>query len=115
MNRLLLLPLLLLASCAPLVQIAQGETGTLTRDGNAVVLNNPGPGNMTETVMRVEGVSLTLGAPCEAWAINVYGCLIGTVPEGKKYRVTPLTGTISKAASNFYRAGSDLFHRIELP
>ena len=115
MNRLLLLPLLLLAACAPLVQTVQGERGSLVRDGIAVVLTNPGPGDMTETVMRVEGVGLTLGAPCEVRAVGVYGCLIGTVPEGKKYNVMPLTGTISRAASNFYRGNSPIFHRVELP
>ena len=115
MKRLLILGTLALCSCAPLVQTVQGERGSLTRDGNAVVLTNPGPGDMTETVMRVEGPGLTLGAPCEVRAVGVYGCLIGTLPEGKKYRVVPLTGTISKAAANLYRAGSDLFHRIELP
>ena len=115
MNRLLLLPLLLLASCAPLIQTVQGERGSLVRDGTAVLLINPGPGGMTEVVMRVEGPGLTLAAPCEVRAVNVYGCLIGTVPEGKQFRVVPLTGTISRAAANFYKGTSAIFRRIELP
>ena len=115
MNRLLILPLLLLASCAPLLQAVQGETGTLVREGADVLLVNPGKGDMTEVVMRVEGPGLTLGSPCTQRAVNVYGCLVGSVPEGKKYRITPTAGTISKASANFYRVGSDLFKHIELP
>ena len=115
MNRLLLLPLLLLASCAPLLQAVQGEAGTLVRDGADVLLVNPGKGDMTETVLRVEGPGLTLGSPCAQRAANVYGCLVGSVPEGKKYRITPLTGSVTKASANFYRVGSDLFKHIELP
>ena len=115
MKRFLLLLSLLLASCAPLLQTVQGERGSLVRDGTAVLLVNPGPGGMTEVVMRVEGPGLTLAAPCEVRAVNVYGCLIGTVPEGKQFRVVPLTGTIGRASANLYRAGSDLFRRIELP
>ena len=115
MKKLLILMTLTLASCAPLLQAVQGEAGTLVRDESAVLLVNPGPGDMTETVMRVEGPGLTLGSPCSQRAVNVYGCLVGSVPEGKKYRVTPLTGTITRASANFYRVGSDLFRRVELP
>ena len=115
MKKLLILGTLALCSCAPLLQAVQGEAGSLVREGADVLLVNPGPGDMTETVMRVEGPGLTLGSPCTQRAANVYGCLIGSVPEGKKYRIAPLTGTITKASANFYRVGSDLFRRIELP
>ena len=117
MKKLLILPLLLLASsCAPLLQTVQGEAGSLSRDRSAILLNNPGPGPMTETVLRVEGPGLVLGAPCVARAnTGVWGCVIGDVPEGSRYRLTALSGTISKASSNFYRGTSALFRRLELP
>ena len=117
MRKLLILPVLFLAtSCAPLLQTVQGEAGSLSRDGSAILLNNPGPGPMTETVIRVEGPGLTLGAPCVARAnTGVWGCIVGDVPEGQKYRLTPTAGTITKASANFFRGTSALFRRLELP
>ena len=117
MNRkLLIICALALTGCAPLLQTVQGEAGSLSRDGSAILLNNPGPGPMAETVLRVEGPGLVLGAPCVARAnTGVWGCVIGDVPEGQKYRLTPVSGTISKAAANFYRGTSALFRRLELP
>jgi hypothetical protein len=137
---LFILPLLALAACAPLlsgpkttdpspavcggdsgkvaalVSRVDGEKGTLSCEGTSIVLSNPGPGPMKETVIRAEGPGLILGAPCVARAdTNVWGCVIGTVPEGQKYRLTPLAGNISKAAGNFYRGDNVLFTRVELP
>ena len=103
-------------SCAPLLQTVQGEPGSLSRDGSAILLNNPGPGPMTEAVVRVEGPGLVLGAPCVARAnTGVWGCVIGDVPEGQKYRLTPTAGTVSRASANFYRGTSAIFRRLELP
>ena len=126
MRKLLLLACALsvlpLVSCAPLLQTVQGEAGSVSRDGSSIILSNPGPDAMTETVMRVEGTDLLLGAPCEYRAPNVYGCLIGTVPAGSKYRVTPAlnvqtgkVGVITRASANFYKGPSGLFRRLELP
>ena len=122
MKRILILSAVLLSSCAPLLQTVQGEAGSLSRDGSAILLNNPGPGPMTEAVVRVEGTDLILGAPCEYRAPNVYGCIVGTVDAGSKYRITPILdlatnkiGTITRASANFYRGSSALFRRLELP
>ena len=116
MNRkLLIICALALTSCAPLLQTVQGEPGSLSRDGSAILLNNPGPGSMTEAVVRVEGPGLVLGAPCELRAVNVYGCVLGEIPAGSKYRLTPTAGTVSRASANFYRGTSALFRRLELP
>ncbi|WP_407543760.1 hypothetical protein Q0M94_28570 (plasmid) [Deinococcus radiomollis] len=138
-RKLWFIPLLALASCAPsltgpktapatticggsagkvaaLVSRFDGEKGTLSCEGASIVLSNPGPGPMKETVIRVEGPGLILGAPCVARAdTGVWGCIVGTVPEGQKYRLTPTAGTISKASANFYKGNNVLFTRVELP
>lgn len=116
MKKLLLIAAsLTFVSCAPLLQTVQSEAGSLSRDGSAILLNNPGPGPMTEAVVRVEGPGLVLGAPCELRAVNVYGCVLGEIPAGGKYRLTPTAGTVSRASANFYRGTSALFRRLELP
>jgi hypothetical protein len=136
---LFILPLLALASCAPLlvgpktdtstavcggvsgkvaalVSTVDGEKGTLSCEGESIVLSNPGPGPMKETVIRAEGPGLILGSPCVGRAdTGVWGCVIGTVPEGQKYRLTPQARKITKAAGNFYRGNNVLFSRVELP
>ena len=122
MKKLLIICALALTSCAPLLQTVQGEAGSLSRDGSSILLNNPGPGPMTEAVVRVEGTGLILGAPCTYRAPNVYGCIVGTVDSGSRYRITPIldlatgkVGTITRASANFYRGTSPLFRRLELP
>lgn len=42
-------------------------------------------------------------------------CELGEVRVVSRYRLTPTAGTVSKASANFYRAGSDVFRRLELP
>ena len=120
MKRLLLPTSLLLctilASCAPLIAKVQGEAGSITRDGTSIYLNNPGPGPMTEAVMRLEGLGLVLGAPCVARTTSgVWGCVLKDIPEGEKFKLTPTSGTVTKASANFYRGDGALFHRLELP
>ena len=122
MKKMLIICALAFTSCAPLLQTIQGEAGSLSRDGTSILLNNPGPGPMAETVVRVEGTDLILGAPCVYRAPNVYGCIVGDVLEGSRYRITPIldlktnkVGTITKASANFYRGTSALFRRLELP
>ena len=39
MKKLMILSVLALTSCAPLLQTVQGEAGSLSRDGSAILLN----------------------------------------------------------------------------
>ena len=113
---LFLFPLLVLASCAPILSAVQGDTGTFTRDGASVVLTNPaGGGKMLDAAVRVEGLGLVMGAPCALRAVNVYGCVLGDVPDGKSYRLTPTAGLISKASATYYPDAGVRFIYLELP
>ena len=49
---LLLLPLLALASCAPILSAVQGDTGTFARDGASILLTNPTGGGQIQSVMQ---------------------------------------------------------------
>jgi len=120
MKRLLLLSVLALSACAPSSTSTQATTATLTLDAGALTLFNPGPGPLTEAVLRVDGPGLILGAPCAARAPNVYGCVLGTVAEGASVTLKPIPdpagrlGTICDAAANFYQGAGVLFRRVEL-
>ena len=117
MKRLLLLCVLpLLAACAPILAAVQGDTGTFTRDGVAVLLTNPaGGGQMLDASVRLEGPGLVMPAPCAVRAVTVYGCVLGDVPEGKAYRLTPSAGVIKRGSATYYPDGGARFIFLELP
>lgn len=115
MKRLLILPLLL-ASCAPLTQMAQPrEQATLTRDGQSLLLTNPGPDALTGDPSRpgdgpalvASGVGLSPDATAATWCKSNADktrliCALPPVPAGQRLRVT-MTGTLLDAGAMAYR------------
>ena len=128
MKRLLIVPALLLASCAPLLsavsprlilsalpvalQYAQGEKAILTDSGSAVTLTN---GDVT----ALEGASITLdgvdsasgvGAECRPAGAHSIACSIGDIPstvDGKAYSfVLSYKGKTNGKSAAFYRTKS---------
>ena len=128
MKKLLFLPLLLLASCAPLLsavtpklilsalpaalQYTQGEKAILTDSGSAVTLTNG-------DVSAIEGASVVLdgvgtvtatGADCRPAGTHSIACSIRDIPgtvDGKAYSyIVRYTGTLKGASAAFYRAKS---------
>ena len=119
-----LLPLLLvLTSCAPVVQLAQPtERATLTRETGALsttlLLTNPGPDALTGDPKRTgDGPALTLSGAdlrpdqvAEGWCRANTGrtrlsCNLPAVPPGQRLRVL-LLGQVSDGAVIAYRPSS---------
>ena len=128
MKRLLLMPVLLLAGCAPLLsavsprlilsalpaalQYAQGEKALLTDDGHAVTLTNGDTEALDGASVTLNGVSTVTaaGADCRPAGTHSVACSIGTIPgtvDGKAYSfVIQYTGTSRGSSAAFYRASS---------
>lgn len=122
MKRLLIACLLTLTACAPAAQLAQpNERATLTRDGQSLLLSNPGPDALTGDpgragdgpALTVNGtVDLALDETARAWCQPVtvstgrrYACNLPTVPAGQRLRVAWTAGQITDAAVLAYRPG----------
>lgn len=120
MKRLLIACLFSLTACAPVAQLAQpGEKATLTRDGQSLLLSNPGPDALTGDPTRVgDGPALTLEGSgdlaldmaAQAWCKPVtvpvgrrYACNLPTIPAGQRLRLTWTAGTVSDAGVIAYR------------
>ena len=102
--RALLLAPLLLASCAPLYGVVQGDRATLRVEAQAVVFANPGP-----DVARLPSLLIRDAASadplCSRLDARTVACKLPDVPAGQQYRL--VTDTRPTAASvTFYRAGS---------
>lgn len=116
MKRLALLAALVLSACAPVAQLAQpGEGATLTRDADALLLSNPGPGPLAGDPTRPgDGPALTVsgaglgGDPaaltwCRANPERTrLSCNLPEVPAGQRLRIR-LTGDVQDAAVLAYR------------
>ncbi len=116
MKKLLILSVLALTSCAPLVQLAQPkEKATLTRDGQRLLLTNPGPDALTGDPSRpgdgpalvADGTNLWPDTQASAWC-KTDGrhtrlmCNLPVVPPGQRLRIT-FTGTVNDAGTMAYR------------
>ena len=128
MRRLLFLPLLLLASCAPLLsavtpklilsalpaalQYAQGEKALLTDSGSAVTLTNGDVNAIEQASVVLDGVGTVTAtvADCRPMGAHSTACSIGDIPgtvDGKAYSyILRYTGTLKGASAGFYRAKS---------
>lgn len=128
MKRFLILPLLLLASCAPLLsavsprlilsalpaalQYAQGEKALLTDSGSAVALTNGDTAALDGASITLDGVNTVTaqGADCRPAGTHSTACSIGAIPgtvDGKAYSyIIQYTGTLKGASAAFYRVKS---------
>lgn len=120
MKKVLLLAVLALTSCAPLAQLAQPrEAATLTRDGQSLLLGNPGPDALTGDpgrpgdgpALTVDGAGLVPDEAAARWcraneARTRVDCTLPEVPARQRLRVTFTSGVINDAAVLAYRAGS---------
>jgi len=108
-KRLLLIPLLLLSACAPALQAAQQEQASLTRDGAAVVFQNPGPDAAQSPSVLIVGsgpISVT-ETHCQQRSPERIGCVLPDLEPGQQYRVT-VTGVVKTASVAFYRASAGI-------
>lgn len=128
MKKLLILPVLLLASCAPLLsavtprliltalpaalQYAQGEKALLTGTADSVTLTNGDSEALEGASVTLDGVSTVTaqGADCRPAGDHSTACSIGSIPgtvDGKAYSyVIKFTGSLKGASAAFYRAKS---------
>lgn len=118
MKRVLLLAALALSACAPVAQLAQPqERATLIRDGQSLLLANPGPDALTGDPSRagdgpaltVLGVNLVPDAGAAAWCVpnasrTQLACNLPDVQVGQRVRVT-VAGEVRDAAVLAYRPG----------
>lgn len=116
MKRILLSLVAVLASCAPLVQIAQpSERATLSRVGLTLTVDNPGPDALTGDPSRagdgvaltVHGSGLTPDAQAAQWcrqsAPDAWACNVPEIAAGSRRSVTFTAGLITDAAAFGYR------------
>lgn len=128
MKRLLIVPALLLASCAPLLsavsprlilsalpaalQYAQGEKAILTDTPVGLTLTNGDTIALEGASVTLDGVSTVtgVGASCQPAGQHSIACSIGDIPgtvDGKAYSyVLRYTGALHGASAAFYRAAS---------
>ena len=126
MKKLLILPALLLASCAPLLsaitphlilsalpsalQYAQGEKALLTDSGTAVTLTNGDTAALDGASITLDGAVTATGGDCRPAGSHSIACSIGAIPgtvDGKAYSfVVQYTGTLKGKSSAFYRMKS---------
>ncbi|UQN05426.1 hypothetical protein [Deinococcus sp. QL22] len=121
---LLLSTALTLVACAPALQAVQpNERATLTRDGQSLVLTNPGPDALTgDPTAPSDGVALTidgsdallLDAQGQKWCTvekksfgSRWSCKLPTIAPNTRLRVAWLGGTVNDAAGLAYRPSSD--------
>lgn len=105
MIRLALACLLTLTACAPALQAVQGERASLARDGQSIVLSNPGPDTAESPALLIVGAVTGLPDVCRPRSAGVWGCALPDVPAGKLYRVA-YAGTVSGGSATFYRASA---------
>ncbi|ULH15546.1 hypothetical protein MF271_16800 [Deinococcus sp. KNUC1210] len=101
---LLILPLLALASCAPLLSTVQGTAATLSTDGTSVLFSNPGPQAAEDVSVVLYGPVTVTGVTCIPFSRS-WICPINDVPVGKAFRLQ-FTGNLNNASASFYTASS---------
>lgn len=128
MKKLLILPVFLLASCAPILsavsprlilsalpaalQYAQGEKALLTDTSAGLTLTNGDSTALEGASVTLDGVSTVTaqGADCRPAGSHSTACSIGSIPGtvyGKAYSfVIKYTGALKGASAAFYRASS---------
>lgn len=105
MIRLALACLLTLTACAPALQLAQGERASLTRDGQSILLSNPGPDTAESPALLIVGAVSGLPDVCRPRSPGVWGCALPDVPAGQRYRLA-YSGTVNAGSVTFYRASA---------
>ncbi|AZI44361.1 hypothetical protein EHF33_15885 [Deinococcus psychrotolerans] len=95
MKRLLILPFLLLASCAPIISAAQGTASTLTASGTALTFSNGDSQTAGKVVIAVDGASFS-DARCALPRDGITVCKLGDVPANNAASLT-YTGKIVDA------------------
>lgn len=105
MKRLLIAPLLLLASCAPVYGPVQGDKATLRVTDKEVLFSNPGPDAARLPTLLLRG-SLSVTDPrCAKMDDQTIGCKLGTQLAGEVTSVF-YTGRVTSASVTFYRSAS---------
>ncbi|CAM4435893.1 hypothetical protein [Deinococcus marmoris] len=103
MKKLLILPLLLLASCAPILQTVQQESASLADVGGAIIFANPGPETAKAPELLLAGTIETTDPNCVKRASGRLGCNLPDTVAGQQYRLI-YTGKLSSASVSFYKA-----------
>lgn len=95
MKRLLILPALLLASCAPIISAAQGTASTLTASGTALTFSNGDPLPALKVVLAIDDASIS-DARCALPRDGITVCKLGDVAANNVASLT-YTGKIVDA------------------